>query len=58
MKKYTEEFRQELQNLLNYHSVEQYSDTPDFILANYLIRCLESFDIAIAERERWYDIEE
>jgi len=47
-------FREELTTLINKHSEENCSDTPDFILAHYLIECLESFDKAVAQREEWY----
>ena len=48
------EFRQELESLLNTHSMEGGSDTPDFILAQYLDECLKAFDIATALRDQWY----
>jgi hypothetical protein len=48
-------FRKQLQTLLNKHSRENESNTPDFILAAYLLDCLEAFDNAVAKRERWYD---
>ena len=47
-------FRQELTELINRHSVENSSDTPDFILAAYLARSLAVFDLAMYEREGWY----
>lgn len=48
------EFRADLAILLNRHSMENGSDTPDFILAAYLTDCLEAFDKATAHREAWY----
>ena len=47
-------FREELTNVLNKHSMENGSNTPDFILADYLKRCLAAFDIATQERQKWY----
>jgi DNA-binding XRE family transcriptional regulator len=44
----------ELQNLLNYHSVESGSDTPDFILAAFLLGCLETYNKTLVAREKWY----
>lgn len=44
------EFREELQRLLNRHSMENGSDTPDFVLADYLTDCLEAFDRAVRRR--------
>ena len=49
-------FEYELQELLNRHSKENDSNTPDFILANYIHRCLETWAITTRERERWYGV--
>lgn len=46
--------QEELAQLLNRHSAENDSDTPDFVLAEYLIGCLETFNNAVDHRERWY----
>lgn len=48
------EFRKDLAELINRHSKENGSDTPDFILARYLENVLENFDAAVKEREEWY----
>ncbi len=48
------EFREEIETLIHKHSRENTSDTPDFILAEYLTDCLAAFDKAVRERERWY----
>jgi len=47
-------FRKELEILINRHSIENESNTPDWILANYIRSCLESFNSAIQQREAWY----
>lgn len=47
------QFLKELQNLINRYNKENDSDTPDFILAQYLNNCLESFDIALRQRSDW-----
>ena len=47
-------FRQEIETAINRHSLENGSDTPDFVLAEYLIDCLAAFDRATVARERWY----
>lgn len=49
-----EDFRKELERLLNYHSMEKKSNTPDFILASYLVGCLAAFDAAVKDRDLWY----
>lgn len=46
--------RDEIANALNRHSAENGSNTPDFILAEYLLKCLEAFDLASLRREDWY----
>lgn len=48
-------FRLELQSLINRHSLENGSNTPDFILARYLERCLTTFNETMTERAAWYD---
>ena len=45
-------FKQELEDLLNRYSKENGSDTPDFILASYLERCLYNFDRTLRIREK------
>jgi len=45
---------QELQVLLNRHCMENGSNTPDFILAQYLLDCLGVFNKAVLRREEWY----
>ena len=48
-------FRKELEILINKHSKENNSDTPDFILAEYLNDCLIAFDKATNARSKWYN---
>ena len=48
------QFRKELATLINRHSLENGSDTPDFILAEYLSGCLKAFDNAFERRLIWY----
>ncbi len=50
------EFKEQLSALINRHNRESNSDTPDFILAEYLSRCLEAFDWATRRRESWYGL--
>lgn len=47
-------FIKELETLLNRHSLENQSNTPDFILAKYLKGCLDVYVSAIQERDSWY----
>ena len=48
------DFITELGELLNRRSMENGSDTPDFILAQYLTDCLRSWNRATKRREDWY----
>lgn len=47
-------FKGELTHLINKYSLENASNTPDFILASFVSECLASFNVAIAAREKWY----
>lgn len=47
-------FEKELEQLINRYSLENESDTPDFILADYLRACLETFNNTTKARENWY----
>jgi hypothetical protein len=46
--------RKEIEGTLNKFSAENGSNTPDFILAQYLIDCLAAYDRAVMAREKWY----
>lgn len=46
--------RKQIETAINSESAENGSDTPDFILAEFLTDCLASFDKALAAREKWY----
>jgi hypothetical protein len=48
------DFITELRELLNRRSMENGSDTPDFILAQYLTDCLRAWNRATKRREDWY----
>lgn len=46
-------FREELTRLLNRYSMENISNTPDFVLASFLYGALSAFEKATLERDRW-----
>jgi len=48
------DFISELRNLINKHSMENASNTPDYILAQYLTNCLRAWNQATQQRETWY----
>ena len=45
-------FEKELEQLINKYSIENESNTPDFILASYLRDCLNAFNKITEERDR------
>ena len=44
------EFRKALEHAINCHSMESGSNTPHFVLAQYLADCLAAFDKAVQHR--------
>lgn len=48
------DLRSDLRSVLNRHSAENGSDTPDGVLAGYLLDCLAAFDRATLARSSWY----
>ena len=48
-------FQQELEQLINKHNMENGSNTPDYMLADYLVKCLEAYNQIIGFRTEWYD---
>ena len=44
--------------VINEHSKEGDSNTPDFVLARFLAQSLEAFDLAITHRDDWYAVDE
>jgi hypothetical protein len=48
------DFKSELTSLINRMSIENGSNTPDYILAMYLSDCLRAFNQAVQQRENWY----
>ena len=52
-----ETFQAELQSLLNRHSQEGHSNTPDFLLAEFITQCVTAFNKAVRARDGWYGVE-
>lgn len=50
----TKTLTREMQEVLNRHSAENASHTPNFILALYLMECLTAWHNATKMREKWY----
>lgn len=51
-------FESELRELLNRYGRENGSNTPDFVLADYLNQCLNAFDMAVRSRDNWFTTRE
>jgi len=49
------EFRNDLKDLLNRYSRENESNTPDFILAKFILDSVKAFDAAASLRDIWYE---
>ena len=50
----SEEFAKELSTLLNKHCVDCVCGTPDFILADFVVECLEATGKMMKRREEWF----
>lgn len=48
---------EELRAILNRASRENKSDTPDFILSNFMMKCLETYEQTVKERDQWFGID-
>lgn len=49
-----QEFKEELERLINRYSLENESNTPDYILSDYLYSCLEVLHETINQRDTWW----
>lgn len=47
-------FVKDIENVINSYCKENGSDTPDFILAEYLDDCLRAYNKSLVAREKWY----
>jgi hypothetical protein len=47
-------FQNKIEQLINETSQENESNTPDFILAEFLYSCLVTFNKGIKQRDKWY----
>lgn len=47
------DFERDLESLINMHSQENASGTPDFILAAYLMDCVTAFNKTVIARAAW-----
>ena len=50
-------FQKELESLINRHSIENMTDTPDFILAEYMVENLRALHQRHYAKKAWYSPE-
>lgn len=51
------EFEKNLEHLINKHSMENKSDTPDFILAEFLRKILDNYGDTVRARDKWFGVD-
>ena len=49
------DFQKDLENLINHHNIDGESNTPDYVLASYLMTCLDNYHAVISSRDGFYD---
>ena len=49
-------FWRELATLINKYSKENFNNTPDFLLAQYLSKCLDNYTSTVMARDNWHGI--
>lgn len=52
------DFKKDLTSLLNTYCKENESNSPDFILAEYLLSCLNAFNIASNKKDEWHGLQD
>lgn len=50
-------FEEALRDLINCYSLENASNTPDFLLSEYLLECLKIYNKIIRRRAEWYNVQ-
>ena len=48
------DFRKDLIALLNAHGIDNQTNTPDYLLGDYLLACLKAFDSTVQARDTWH----
>lgn len=51
-----DKLREKIENVINEECAENESNIPDFILAEYLLECLKTFDKITRRRDKWYSV--
>jgi len=51
-----EDLQKQIEDLINRNCAENESNTPDFILAEYLLDCLRTWNNTTKKRDKWYSV--
>lgn len=51
-----ESFEEDLTELINMYALEVGSNTPDYVIAKYLVGCLKVFNEGVNSRDSWNGI--
>lgn len=49
-----QQLAKEFAEVINKHSMENESNTPDWVIGMFLVGCLEQFNFSICNRDNWY----
>lgn len=47
----------DLESVINRHSLENGSGTPDYVLASYLYACLQAWNEGVNARDQWWSFD-
>jgi len=50
------EFKKELEQLINKHSIDNYASTPDFILASHIVESINNLATTKMATRAWYGL--
>ncbi len=50
------DFSAELERLVNRFSIDNKSNTPDYLLAEFMLHCLAAFETTSLRREAWFGV--
>jgi hypothetical protein len=50
-------FERELESLINKYGIERGSDTPDFLIAEYMSNCLIAYQQVVTKRDKWFGVD-
>lgn len=50
----SKELEKEIENLMNKYNIDTITDTPDFIIAEYLMTCLRNYLVTKNKVEKWF----